>query len=101
MKSNDETLEKCGPNEKIKDLVDLVNKVNKQQSDVLEGLEEFGCNTLNCQETKWTISSWQSTHNLPGFTKIILNFPSSTKVSYMLLPHISFNTAFLYCHRYL
>ena len=39
MKSNDETLEKCGPNEKIKDLVDLVNKVNKQQSDVLEGLE--------------------------------------------------------------
>ena len=82
IKSKNETLEKCGPYEKIKDLVDLVNKVNKQQSDILLDLKEFGCNTLNCQETKWTISSWQSMQkkHLPGFTKIILNFPSSTKV---------------------
>ena len=77
-------LPKCGSDQMIQDLVRMANDANIKDPEFMKELEEYNCNLTNCQETKWTVSSWQravlggSDHD--NVTKIILNFPSSSKV---------------------
>ena len=80
-KSLNGSLQKCGPNDKIKDLVTLVNSVNLGNSNIIKELEEFGCYKSNCEEVKWSISSWQRANTgVQNKTFLELNFPSSSKV---------------------
>ena len=77
-------LPKCGSDQMIKHLVRMANDANIKDPEFMKELEEYNCNLTNCQETKWTVSSWQravlggSDHD--NVTKVILNFPSSSKV---------------------
>ena len=73
---------KCGSNDKIKNLVELANKANIQDSKLMQELKQFGCTIPNCQEVTWRVSSSQNADlgNLSHANLIALNFPSSTKV---------------------
>ena len=82
MKDENKSYEKCGSNHKIKNLVELANKANIQDSKLMEELEQFGCTIPNCQEVTWRVSSSQNAGlgNLSHANLMALNFPSSTKV---------------------
>ena len=73
----------CGSNHKVNDLVNLINKVNLGTPDLMQEIEDFGCNEQNCVRTNWRISSWQKIHlqNRTGITYLKLTFPSAKKVS--------------------
>lgn len=74
--------ERCGPSQKIKDLVNLANNANIEDEKLMEELKDFGCIIPNFQEIKWSVSSWQKAGmgNLSHANAIGLNFPSSSKV---------------------
>ena len=81
LKSYSGPLRKCGSDDKIKDLVELVNQVNLREPNIIKEIKDFGCSTSNCEEVKWSISSWQRAEvNVPNMTYLELNFPSSSKV---------------------
>ena len=81
LKSYDGSLRKCGSNDKIKDLVELVNQVNLREPNIIKEIKDFGCSISNCEQVKWSISSWQRAEvNVPNMTYLELNFPSSSKV---------------------
>ena len=82
LKSYNGSLRKCESNDKIKDLVDLVNQVNLRDPNITNEVKDFGCSLSNCEQVKWSISSWQRAKvNVQNMTYLELNFPSSSKVS--------------------
>ena len=82
MKAENLSYESCDSSQKIKDLVDLANNANIEDEKLMDELKNFGCTIPNCQEIKWSVSSWQKAGmgNLSHANAIGLNFPSSTKV---------------------
>ena len=52
-------LPKCGSDHKVQDLVRMANDANIKDPGLLKELEEHNCHITNCQETRWTVSSWQ------------------------------------------
>ena len=83
MKST-QKLPKCGSDHKIQNLVNLANKANIKNPDLMKELKDFGCSVPNCHDTNWIVSSWQKAgmENLSDVNIITLNFPSSSKVNF-------------------
>ena len=75
IKSYNGPLQRCGSNDYITDLVNIVREVHSNGT---------YCNIPNCVNTKWTKAT-ERQHIVYGgtlnFTDLFLNFPSSTKVS--------------------
>ena len=73
----------CGSDHKIQNLVNLADKANVKNPDLMKELKNFGCTIPNCLETNWIVSSWQKAgmSNLSQANIITLNFPSSSKVN--------------------
>lgn len=76
---NQSTLQTCGSKHKVKDLVELIKKVNT--GELMDEVATFGCNVSNCKSVKWRISSSQNVE-IPYKGKVWfgLVFPSSSKV---------------------
>ena len=84
-KSNNEKYLTCGAKNKVNDLVNLINEVNRGTPDIMEEIEDFGCDKQNCEQTNWEMSSWQKVYikERPGLSFLKLTFPSSKKISVM------------------
>ena len=79
--SYNRSLRKCGANDYLKDLVDLVNKNYNPSPKYYKEIEDFGCTIPNCQSTTWSVTSSQDSILYDkDVSKIILNFPSASKV---------------------
>ena len=78
IKSYNGPLQRCGSNDYITDLVNIVREVHSNGT---------YCNIPNCVNTKWTKAT-ERQHIVYGgtlnFTDLFLNFPSSTKVSKLI-----------------
>ena len=76
---------KCGTQQKISDLVNLINEVNMGSQEIMKEIKDFGCNEQNCHQTTWEMSSFQKIilNDKPGLSYLKLTFPSSKKVSVM------------------
>ena len=84
-KSKNDKYQRCGSKHKVNDLVNIINEVNQGSPDIMEAIEEFGCNEQNCEQTSWEIASWQKINlkEKPGLSYLKLTFPSSKKVLVM------------------
>ena len=85
LKSKNDKYLKCNAQNRVNDLVNLINEVNQGTPDVMKEIKDFGCNEQNCQQTNWKMSSWQKVYlkERPGESFLKLTFPSSKKISVM------------------
>ena len=85
LKSQKDKYFKCSANQRVNNLVNIINKVNQGSSEMMEEIEDFGCNKQNCEQTNWEMSSWQKVYikERPGLSFLKLTFPSSKKISVM------------------
>ena len=76
---------KCGTQQKISDLVNLINEVNMGSQEIMKEIKDFGCNEQNCEQTNWEMSSFQKIklEINDGRSFFKLTFPSSKKISVM------------------
>ena len=85
LKSQKEKYFKCSAKQRVNDLVNIIDAVNQGSPDIMEEIEDFGCDKQNCEQTNWEMSSWQKVYikERPGLSFLKLTFPSSKKISVM------------------
>ena len=77
------TFQKCGNDDQIQSLIDLVERVDNMEDAIMEELGDFGCLIPNCEETFWRYYAQDQYYDerFEGFSNVRFFFPSK-KVTY-------------------
>ena len=70
IKEGMKNLPKCGRNDKIQDLMDLIIKINNEDLDTIGELDEMGCNIYNCRVERWSLIKYIQKSN-PRKIKVV------------------------------
>ena len=70
MKESLNDLPKCGANDKVQDLVDLIIKIDNEDPETLDELQEIGCTLENCKIAKWQPIKFHQKSNTHVFKNV-------------------------------
>ena len=73
-------LDKCGPKEYIKDLINIIKGVITPNTELFKEIQKFGCSIPKCMNTKWAEAKAEGFQTRANKSQILLRFPSSSEV---------------------
>ena len=80
------TFHKCGNDDQIQSLIDLVERVDNMDGAIMEELGDFGCLIPNCEETFWRYYAQDQYYDerFEGFSNVRFFFPSKKVIDFKL-----------------